>query len=488
MRERLRTAVKRINFLQRVIMSCDAKLRAKPPRGRLSNWLRRGICALVTTVLVCQPMMANAQSLRFIRDAEIEDLLSDYARPIFRAAGLGSQHVKVRIIQDNNFNAFVLDGRNVFINTGALEQAETPNAIIGVLAHETGHIAGGHLAAMRARIARDSSMAMLMQILGIGAMIAGAKTGDKTTAGAGQSVLSATSDVAQRSILSYRRVQESSADQAGVRFLNLTHQSAKGMLVTFQKFADEELLAGVGTTASYVSSHPMARDRIAQLQQLAAGSPNYDTLDPPALQLRHDLMRAKLIGFLEPPQAVFNRYPASDTSLPARYARSIAAFNSGGLEPALALIDGLIRERPDSGYLWEQKADFLAKRGKHAEAVIALRKALAILPEQSLIQSELATELLGTGDKRYLAEIVKLLRKSVVADDNSDSFRQLATAYFGLGQEGDADLASAQASVIEGRTRDAKGFAKRAQALLPAGSQGWLKADDILNIQEPQAQ
>ena len=396
----------------------------------------------------------------------------------------------MRIIEDNSFNAFVLDGHNVFINTGALVEAATPNAVIGVLAHETGHIAGGHMAALRAKIARDSSMAMLMQILGIGAMVAGAVGGgDKATAiGVGQSVLSATPDIAQRSILSYRRVQEYSADQAGVRFLDATHQSAKGMLVTFQKFADEELLTGITSNTSYVSSHPMARDRISQLQRLAAASPNFDTLDAPALQLRHDLMRAKLIGFLQSPQAVFSQYPASDGSQPARYARAIAAFNSSNMDAALAGIDDLIREQPGNTYFWEQKADFLTKRGRHPEAVVALRKALSLASGQSLMQTELAQELLATGDKRYLGEVIKLLHRAVLVDENPDAYRELATAYFGQGEEGEADLASAQASVLEGRTKDAKGFAKRAQAILPAGSQGWLKADDIINIQDQQDQ
>ncbi len=455
--------------------------------SRYAGLFGRGLAVLLTATIGLQPMAANAQALRFIRDAEIEDLLADYAKPIFHAAGLTSQRIKVRVIQDSSFNAFVLDGHNVFINTGALTDAKTPNAVIGVLAHETGHISGGHMASLRAKIARDSSMAMVMQILGIGAMIAGAaaaKGGQSTTAGVGQSILSASGDVTQRSILSYRRVQESSADQAGVRFLSATHQSAKGMLVTFQKFADDELLSGIAGNASYVSSHPMARDRIAQLQSLAAASPYYEQADPEALQLRHDLMRAKLVGFLEPPQAVFNRYPPNNTSLPARYARAIASFNSGGLAAALPLIDDILREQPGNGYFWEQKADFLSRGGKHSEAALALRKALTLSPNQPLMQAELAQELLGAQDKRSLTEVVKLLRKTVLNDENPNAFRQLATAYFGLGDEGNADLASAQASVLEGRVKDAKGFAKRAQALLPSGSQSWLKADDIINIQE----
>jgi predicted Zn-dependent protease len=406
--------------------------------SRQRRWASRLATALLMGLTVAQPMAAQAQALRFIRDAEIEDLLSDYARPIFQVAGLGAQKVKVRIIQDNSFNAFVLDGRNVFINTGALTGAKTPNAVIGVLAHETGHISGGHLASLRAKMARDSSMTMLMQIMGIGAMIAGAAGGKDgnggTVAGVGQSVLSASGDVAQRSILSYRRVQEYSADQAGVRFLNATKQSGQGMLATFRKFAEDEMLSGIGNNASYAGSHPMARDRIAQLQTLAEASPFFDAKDSGDLQLRHDLMKAKLIGFLEPPQAVFNRYPTRDASLPARYARSIAAFSSGGLPAALPLIDDILREQPANAYFWEQKADFLSRGGKHADAATALRKALSLLPTQSLMQAELAQELLGTQDKRWLPEIVKLLRKTVVVDDNPSAYRQLATAYFGLGE------------------------------------------------------
>ena len=447
--------------------------------------LSHGALALVlAAALLLQPIAARAQALHFIRDAEIEDLLNDYSRPIFKAAGLGNQKVKVRIIEDRAFNAFVLDGRNVFINSGALMDADTPNQIIGVLAHETGHIAGGHMAALRAKIQKDSSLALLMQILGIGAMIAGAASsgqGKDVGIGAGNSILSATPDLATRSILSYRRVQESSADQAGVSFLNATHQSAKGMLVTFQKFAEDELFAGA-QSSSYVTSHPMARDRIAQLKELAERSPYYDTVDPPELQQRHDLMRAKLVGYMESPQSVFNRYPASDDSLAARYARAIATFNASGLEAGVTQVNQLIAEHPENGYFWELKADFLSRNGKNADAAAALRKSLQLLPDQSLVRAELAQALLGTQDKRYLGEIVKLLRKSLVEDETSTAYRQLATAYYGLGDEGQADLASAQASLLEGRGKDAKAFAKRAQALLPTGSQGWLKADDILKI------
>jgi predicted Zn-dependent protease len=460
----------------------------------MHNFMRPAFLLAALAVIgtqLCAAPRVQAQVLHFIRDAEIEDLLNDYSKPIFKAAGFASQKVKVRIIDDHNFNAFVLDGHNVFINSGALAESKTPNEIIGVIAHESGHIAGGHMAALRIKIQKDQSMALLMEVLGIGAAVAGATTqsgaGKDVTVGAGESILSATPELAMRSILSYRRVQESSADQAGVRFLTATHQSAKGMLTVFKRFADDELYSGAGSSP-YLRSHPLSRDRVAQLEEIAQASPYFNVVDQSQLQLRHDLMKAKLIGYTEPPQSVYNRYPPNDTSLPARYARAIAVLNSRGLEAGLPLIDQLIAERPDDAYFWEVKGDFLGKRGKHQEAAEALRKALALLPDQDLIRAELAQELLTTQDKRYLPDVVKLLNKSLLNDETSTSYRQLATAYYGLGSEGDADLASAEASVLEGRVRDAKGFAKRAKALLPSGSQGWLKADDILNIQSDQAE
>ncbi|MGI9404529.1 MAG: M48 family metallopeptidase, partial [Hyphomicrobium sp.] len=198
-----------------------------------------GVCAL-TLVAVATP--AAAQGIPLIRDTEIEKLLSDYASPIFRAAGFGSGRIKVRIVRDENFNAFVVDGRNVFIHTGALMQAKSPNEVIGVLAHETGHITGGHMAALRARVAQDQTRALLAQILGIGLMVAGGVAGGDSGSdlgAAGQGVMFGGKEVIMRGLMAERRSQESAADQAGLQLLNATRQSAQGMLETFERFAQQ---------------------------------------------------------------------------------------------------------------------------------------------------------------------------------------------------------------------------------------------------------
>ncbi len=416
---------------------------------------------------------AAAQGIPLIRDTEIENLLNDYARPIFRAAGLSDGRVAVRIVRSEMFNAFVLDGRNVFIHTGALMQADTPNQVIGVIAHEAGHIAGGHMAALRARIARDQTKALLIRMLGLGVAIA---------TGAGEAVF-AGEELIMRSLLAERRSQEGAADQAGLRYLNATRQSGRGMLETFERFAQQEYISD-NHKDPFVRSHPVATDRLGQLRELVERSPHYGAKDSPQLQLRHDMMRAKLAGYLERPQVVFNRYPNSDVSLPARYARAIARFMQGGqnaLPAALADVDALIRERPDNPYFYELKGDFLTRSGKNAEAIAPLRQALKLSDNANLIRVQLASALLGSNNSAVVNEAADLLRKSLVEDQNSRAYRTLADAYYRQGKQADADAAIAQASFLEGNLQQAQNFAKRAQRALRQGSPAWLKMDDIIS-------
>ncbi len=416
---------------------------------------------------------AAAQGIPLIRDTEIENLLNDYARPIFRAAGLSDGRVAVRIVRSEMFNAFVLDGRNVFIHTGALMQADTPNQVIGVIAHEAGHIAGGHMAALRARIARAQTKALLIRMLGLGVAIA---------TGAGEAVF-AGEELIMRSLLAERRSQEGAADQAGLRYLNATRQSGRGMLETFERFAQQEYISD-NHKDPFVRSHPVATDRLGQLRELVERSPHYGAKDSPQLQLRHDMMRAKLAGYLERPQVVFNRYPNSDVSLPARYARAIARFMQGGqnaLPAALADVDALIRERPDNPYFYELKGDFLTRSGKNAEAIAPLRQALKLSDNANLIRVQLASALLGSNNSAVVNEAADLLRKSLVEDQNSRAYRTLADAYYRQGKQADADAAIAQASFLEGNLQQAQNFAKRAQRALRQGSPAWLKMDDIIS-------
>jgi predicted Zn-dependent protease len=449
-------------------------------------FLRPALLLLCMFSLLAEPHKAHAQGLPIIRDAEIEALLQDYARPIFEAAGFGGGRVTVRIVNNDSFNAFVLDGANVFIHTGTLMQAKTPNEVIGVIAHESGHIAGGHMAALRARIAKDQTRALLAQVLGIGAMIAGGVSGGsggRQTMEGGQAIMQGGTNVIMKGLLAERRSQESAADQAGLKYLTATKQSGRGMLDTFERFKQQEYLSA-DMQDPFVRSHPLSVERLAQLNERVNASPYVNQKDPPSLQLRHDLMRAKLSGYLESPSIVLNRYPETDKSLPGRYARAIATYFRGGpgaLQSAIKQVDGMIKENPNYPYFYELKADFLMRSGKMQQAVPDLDQSLKLAPGSPLIQVELARALQGNGEAGDLKESVSLLRKSLITDENGKAYRLLANAYYKQGKRPEADAMTAQAYFYEGDIKQAQIFAKRAQTKLKAGSPEWLKNDDIIN-------
>jgi predicted Zn-dependent protease len=410
---------------------------------------------------------SHAQSLIF--DDEIEELLKDYARPILKAAGLDRGDIQMRIVNDRSFNAFVMDGRNVFIHTGTLMQADTPNQVIGVIAHEVGHIDGAHMAALRSDLQRAQMQMLLAKLLGIAVAIT-AKSGEALVAG---------DELIIRGILSRRRQQESAADQAGLRFLNTTQQSGRGMLETFEKLGQENRAYGVNP---YLLSHPTERTRVAQLRETVERSPHFNTKDTADLQLRHDLVRAKLRGFTVPAQDVTSIYGPSDTSLPARYARAIAANCSGSCARNVGEIDALIKDKPNSPYFWELKGHVYAKEGRHKDAAPALRKAIALRQNKSqLVRMELARSLVEMNDPAQLDEAIKLLEVSLdTRPDDGGGHVVLARAYAAKGRVAEADVSMARAHLTGGDCKQALIFAQRGRRALPEGSRAWLKADDIL--------
>ena len=436
--------------------------------------------AAASAPIQAQPRPENA-GIPLIRDAEIEQLLREYTTPILRAAGLGPQNVQVVIINDRTFNAFVMDGRRIFVNSGALFESTTPNQIIGVLAHESGHIAGGHLAKMRQELANAQTQLILATVLGVGAMVASAKGGGagQNAGQIGMAALTAPQEMIKRSLLSYVRAQEEQADKAGVKFLAATGQSAKGMYDTFRRFADQTMFTARGVDP-YVQSHPMPVERVRALEEVGRSSPNWDKKDSPELQLRHDMMRAKLSAFMDRPDTIARRYPASDASLPARYARAISAYRFSDVRSAVAQIDALIAVQPNNPYFYELKGQALLESGRGAEAVAPLRRAAALAPNAHLIRAMLAQALVSTRDAKHADEAIAILRDVLIHEKELVSgYRELAQAY---GQKGDlaqADLASAQASFASGDFKTARELAARAKTRLPTGSPGWVKADDI---------
>lgn len=449
--------------------------------------IKRGLClaaALSVAAVPATPSQAQ-QNAGFIRDAELESLMRDYAGPVLRAAGLGDSNVRVHIVNSTDFNAFVVDGRRIFINAGVIMDADTPNEVIGVIAHEAGHIAGGHLARLRSELRNAAAISILSAVLGVGAMAAGAASGMEGSGQAGQAIMLGGQHMAQRSLLAYQRGEETSADRAAVNYLNATEQSAKGMLSTFERFAEQSMFSERHADP-YAQSHPMPRERISALERIARESPHFDRDDPPELQRRHDLAKAKLAGFLEHPGAVSRRYPQSDGSFGARYARAIAQMRTGDVRAALQSVDQLIESSPDYGYLWELKGEMLLRAGRPNEAIEPLRRAASLQGNAPLIRVTLGQALVASGDEGRLNEAIEHLSAALQREpDFANGFRYLAQAYGRAGREAEAQLATAQGHLASGDYEQAKRFAQRAKQGLSTGTPAWVQADDIVNYQPP---
>jgi predicted Zn-dependent protease len=456
--------------------------------GALAVRLLAAVALAVPVVLPVSTLQAEAQQRRgisLVRDAEIEALVRDYARPILEAAGLGRSGIEIVLVNDLTFNAFVA-GRRIFINTGALLMAETPNEIIGVLAHEAGHIAGGHQQRLREQLSRANTMAIISTLVGAGVAVGGSIGGMPGAGQAGMGIMGGGTEAARRSLMSYQRTEESTADRSALTYLEKTGQSARGMLQTFERLAGSMSVAGVRVDP-YQISHPMPRERIANLETLARASRNYERRDSAALQQRHDMMRAKIAAYTEGHSAATRLFRDNPKSLPALYADAIGSFLSNNSRAALSKMDALIRAHPRNPYFHEMRGEILLKAGKAKEAAASFSRALQLDGQKSgLIQIGYGQALLASGGEQSVRKAVAELQTGLTrARDYSAGYRYLAQAHAQLGDIPQADLATADGHFYSGNYRDAKIFAARAQQRLPNGSPGWLRAQDIINYREP---
>ncbi len=428
-------------------------------------------CAAGLATLLATVAPAPAQS--FIRDAELEATIRAYATPIFQTAGLSPDAIKIYFINDKSLNAFVAGGRNLFIHTGLLMKAKDPLEVIGVIAHETGHIAGGHLAARKEALKGASQTALASFILGIGGAIL---TGRGEVAAA---VIAGGQDLALKGALRYTRSQESAADQAAVRYMEITRQSPRGLRNFMQGLAGQEALL-TANQDPYLRTHPISRDRVAFFERATEASPYADEPASADLREKHRRLVAKLTGFLEPSHIVLARYPKSDQSRAARYARAISAFRSRDLKPALEGIGALLREEPENPYFHELMAQMLFESGYLAEALAPAEAAVRLLPNEPNILLALARTQIELNqpqlDQAALKNLSLLLREEPA---NAFAWRLLATAHGRLGNEDMLMLALAEASLYEGRFVEAVARSKRAQGLFAKNTPSWLRAQDV---------
>ncbi len=416
---------------------------------------------------------AQAKGISLIRDAEIEDTIRMYSAPLFRAAGIAPGDVRIFLVQDRSLNAFVAGGQQLFLHTGFLLRTDNASQVIGVIAHEVGHIAGGHLSRLQAQLKKAGNASLLGVLLG-GAIAIGTGRGD-----AGAAIIAGSQSVATRNFLSYTRGEESAADQAALRFLDATGQTAAGLYQFMQILEDQELLSPTRQDP-YVRSHPLTRERIATVKRHLEESRHTPVPTDARLEIAHARMKAKLYGYINPPARTLKTYKESDTSLPARYARAFAYYRKPDLDQALAEVNGLLADYPDDPYFHELHAQVLLETRDLTAAIAAFRRAVELAPKSPLLLKELAHAEIESGEPANLDSAVEHLKRALSHErDMASAWRQLGIAYGKKGEFGHSALALAEEAMLQGRYDAAAFQAGKAEKLFPRGSREWLQAQDL---------
>lgn len=427
----------------------------------------------IALVLVVPAIEARAATL--IRDAEIERTLDRLAAPLMRAAGVSPQTAEIFIVGDPELNAFVAGGRNIFLHTGLLRKLETPAQVQGVLAHEIGHIAGGHLARRGMAVRNARGPALIGALLGVAA---GAAGGGGAVASA---IISGTQTAVQRNLLSFSRAEEAAADQAALGFLERAGVSPEGMLAVLDMFRGQEVFLS-GNLDPYALTHPLSSERMQLVERRVAEARGRHAADPTDAYW-YGRARAKLKGFLEDPQRVLDDIrdaPATEETL---IARAVALHRLARTEEALATADRLRAMRPDDPFYLELKGQILHESGRPHEALAYYRHAAQLAPEEPLLAAGLGRVLLALETPEANAEALRVLERARDLDDSDPTgLRALATAYARAGDQGMATLATAERLALAGSLEDARFHAERAAGTLPHGSPGWLRAQDILSM------
>ena len=441
-------------------------------RARLMRFVAFGLIALL---VLSSP--ARAQSM--LRDAETERFLHEISRPIIEAAGLDPRSIEFYLIGDPSINAFVTGGQNIFVHSGLILKADNVNELIGVIAHETGHIAGGHLIRSGDAISSAVNISLLSLLAAVAAMAAGA--GD-----AGMAIMGAGQTMAQGSFLAFSRSVEAVTDQAGADFLERSGISGKGLITFFQKLQEMEFRYGY-TQDAYVRTHPLTGDRIQKLQERVQASPYYNKEPDAQQQARFLRLQAKLAGYINEPARTFQMYPETDVSTPARLARAYAWHKLAEREKAEKEVDALLASAPNDPYFLEMKGQILLESGKVEESLVPLRRSVQLAPHEPLIATSLGHALVSMEDPELAKEAVTLLRRVVALDDeNPFAWFQLGMAYSRLGDEPRAALASAERLSMSYGSNPAEVVyhARRAVSGLPKNTPEWLRAQDILLISQ----
>lgn len=424
--------------------------------------------------LLCWPIaQAQAQGISLLSDAETEWFVRQMMAPILEQAQVNPGSVNYYIVNDDNLNAFVAAGQNIFVHTGLFTQTKNVGQVVGVLAHETGHISGTHLAKRRDGAGKPTAITFASMLLGVAAIAAGAPD-------AGIGIIAGGQQAAALSFFSFTRVQEASADQAAARFLEGAGLSGRGLVETFRGFSTQEYLIGVPQDP-YVRTHPLSADRVAALETSVQASEYFEKPFPAEWQYYYDRVVGKIQGFQQPFEATLRQYPKSNKTEKARYARAYAYHKAADIENSTLEIEALLEARPGDPYYLELKGQLMFENGKVEEALGPLREAHAAAPDEAQILTLLGRALIASDNPDHLDEAVKRLELSAFLDaENPFTWYQLSIAYNQRNMVPEASLASAERYALIGQFGPAAQNAQRASEKLPAGSPKWLRSQDLL--------
>jgi predicted Zn-dependent protease len=442
--------------------------------GRMTRLIRSLMVGIMLFFAAAQPAMAEQEILR---DSETELLFRQISTPLIEAAGLDPKSVRVILLRDDSINAFVATGQTVYIHSGLLTRADNVNQLQGVIAHELGHVAGGHAIRIYEGARQATAISILSLVLGAAAIAAGA--GD-----AGMGIFAAGQQAAMGSFLAFSRAQESSADLAGASYLSKAGISGKGSLEFFKKLQNQEYRLAIYAKDSYDRTHPLSSERIQALTQIYQKDPAWNRPIDAALEARFQRVKAKLIGYVTPDDAV-KFYPESDQSVPAHYARAYAYHLGAYPEKANAEADALLATAPDDPFFLELKGQILLEGGHPKEAIAPLRKAVAKAPDMPMIAVMLGHALVASEDAKNFAEAKQILKTAVNRDnDNPFAWYQLGIVYDREGDQPRAALATAERSNLQGENKLALASARVAMMGLPQGTPDYLRAQDIAMVSE----
>lgn len=444
------------------------------PRGRLFKAI---LLMLGLVMVLSQPLSVLAQGakkMRLITDSETENFIKTIASPLFLAARLDPQSVQIILIEDDKLNAFVAGGQNIFLHTGLIMQSDSPEALMGVLAHETGHIEGGHLIRTRNAIENAKLIGTISALLGTAAAI-GSGRGDIASA-----AILGGQGMATRNFMKFSRTQESSADQTAFRLLDATGYSAKGLENFLGKIKDQDLMSP-RFQDPYMRTHPLSNDRLAAIRNHIEKSPNSNARVETHVVENFKLIKAKLYGFLKPFNQVMKRYGKNDKSAPARYARAIAHYKMADVDDAVSLMTGLISEQPANPYFHEMMGQILFENSRMLDALPYYQKSHELAPNDPLILLALGRVELELEDPSYLENAIKHFRASLASDPNSAfTWRQLGIAYGRAANMPMSYLALAEEAIRNGNLSGAERLANKALDGLPKGSVGRIRARDVI--------